>query len=110
MEYLEVKFEVFIPIEFVDKLRNRLSQIGACKIGDYDNCMSVAKVTGYWRPLEGSNPYDGELLKVSKAEEAKVEFLCVRELIEEAIEVINEIHPYEEPVYYIVPLINHRYS
>lgn len=110
MEYIEVKFEVFIPSEFIAELREELTKVGACKIGNYDNCISVSGVTGYWRSLEGSNPYNGEIGKISKGEEAKVEFKCSREYIKEAIRVIKSVHPYEEPVYYIIPLVNHIYE
>ncbi|WP_313370315.1 hypothetical protein [Sedimentibacter sp.] len=39
----------------------RLFILGACKVGNYDYCVSVTQVIGYWRSLTGSNPHDGPL-------------------------------------------------
>ena len=44
MNFTEVKIEIYVPIEFVEVLRNGLNEIGACKIGDYDNCASITEV------------------------------------------------------------------
>lgn len=56
MEINEVKIEIYIPEEFVIELRDELNKVNACRVGDYDNCMSVINVKGYWRPLQGANP------------------------------------------------------
>ncbi|MEA2067465.1 MAG: cytochrome C biogenesis protein [Thermotogota bacterium] len=110
MEYKYVKFEVFIPAEYVETLRNKLNDAGACSLGKYDNCISFSLVEGYWRPLEGSNPYKGKVNYVESGKEGKVEFICEKKYINNVVEVIREIHPYEEPMYYIVPIINDQYD
>lgn len=102
----EVKLEIFIPKEFVHELRVELNKAGACKIGDYDNCISVSPVKGYWRPLEGSDSYSGKVGVVSEGDEYKVETRCRVEYVKDAIKAIRKVHPYEEPVYNIIPLIN----
>lgn len=99
-----VKIEVFIPEEFVKELRSELNKIGALTVDSkYDNCMAVSKMTGYWRPLEGADPYDGEIGKVSEAEECKVEFTCKYGIYEEVIATIKKVHPYETPVINVLP-------
>ena len=35
-----------------------------------------------------------------------MEFRCQKDLALEVINVIKEMHPYEEPVYNIIPVIN----
>ncbi|ARC83920.1 cutA1 divalent ion tolerance family protein [Clostridium argentinense CDC 2741] len=107
MEFSLVKVEVFIPKEYINKLRYKLNEIGALTIGgNYDNCMSYSMVLGSWRPLEGANPFNGEVGEICEAEEAKVEFCCKRELIKAVVEVVKEIHPYEVPVINVLPIIN----
>ncbi|MFT8313690.1 MAG: divalent cation tolerance protein CutA [Clostridium sp.] len=104
MDFKFFKVETFIPKEYVEKLRESLNNIGALAIGgNYDNCMAVSKVTGYWRPLKGANPFNGEEGKLSKAEECKIEFSCKSEFLKEAVEVIKRVHPYEVPVINVVP-------
>ena len=104
MDYKVVKFEVFIPEEFVEELRNELNKVNALTVdGIYDNCMAVSKVKGSWRPLENANPYEGLIGEISEEEECKVEFTCRYEISKEAIKVIKRVHPYETPVINILP-------
>ncbi|WP_300757282.1 cytochrome C biogenesis protein [uncultured Brachyspira sp.] len=110
MDFKKVKIEIYIPEEYTDKLREALNSIGALGVGSYDNVMSVTKITGYWRPLEGANPFDGEVDKISKAPEDKVEFSTDIKNVENIIKVMKEVHPYEEPVMNIIPLINDRFN
>ena len=110
MEFKKVKIEVYIPEEYRDKLREALNDIGVLGVGNYDNVMSVTKVTGYWRPLKNANPFDGEINKLSKASEDKIEFATDINNVENTIKVIKEVHPYEEPVINIIPLINDRFN
>lgn len=98
MEFKFFKIETFIPEEYVENLRESLNDIGTLTIGgNYDNCMAVSKVTGHWRPLKGANPFQGEPYKVSKEIECKIEIL------EEAVKVIKQVHPYEVPVINVLP-------
>lgn len=101
---------MYIPEEYRDKLREALNDIGVLGVGNYDNVMSVTKVTGYWRPLKNANPFDGEINKLSKASEDKIEFATDINNVENAVKVIKEVHPYEEPVINIIPLINDRFN
>ncbi|PCG19784.1 cytochrome C biogenesis protein [Brachyspira sp. G79] len=110
MDFKKVKIEIYIPEEYTDKLREALNNIGALGVGNYDNVMSVTKITGYWRPLKGANPFDGEVDKISKAPEDKVEFSTDIKNVENIIKVMKEVHPYEEPVMNIIPLINDRFD
>lgn len=106
MEIKEVKIEIYIPEEYIIDLRDELNRANACRVGDYDNCMSVTNVKGYWRPLEGANPYNGQVGEICEGEECKVEVRCKMEYVKNAIEAIKKIHPYEEPLFNIIPIIN----
>ncbi|MFD3157899.1 cytochrome C biogenesis protein [Haloimpatiens sp. FM7330] len=106
MEFDIFKIETFIPEEYLKELRKSLNDIGALTIGgNYDNCMSVSKVIGSWRPLAGSNPFEGTVDEISEEEECKVEFCCKREIVKKAVNTIKRVHPYEEPVINIIPII-----
>lgn len=108
LNFENCKIETFIPEEYVDRLRERLNTEGVLTIGgNYDNCMSVSKVQGYWRPLSGANPFDGQVGKLSCEEECKVEFCCRSQLAKIAVDVIREVHPYEVPVINVLPMLNY---
>ncbi len=106
----QVKIEVFIPLEFIEKLRDELNGAGAGHIGNYDHCISVTTVRGYWRPLPGAHPYQGKAGEISSGTEAKVEVNCPWEKVPEALKTIRDIHPYEEPLINIIPLVNHLFD
>ena len=105
-----VKLEIFIPELQADLLRDELAEIGVGKIGNYDHCSSLSKVSGSWRPLPGSDPYQGEIGKLEHGEECRLEMNCVRDLLPAALEVVHRVHPYETPVVNIVPLLNHLFE
>jgi hypothetical protein len=109
-DFSDFKLEIFIPADRVDALREALGQVGAGHIGNYDHCCSVMEARGYWRPLEGSNPFQGELGKVETGTECKVEVNCPLELVKETLRAIRAVHPYEEPVINIIPLANHLFD
>lgn len=111
MEFSVFKIETFIPEEYVKELRKSLNLIGALTIGgNYDNCMAVSKVTGSWRPLNGAEPFNGEVGKICEGEECKVEIRCKREYVKDALKVIRKVHPYEEPVINVIPIMNELFE
>ena len=108
--FTHVKLEVFVPQEHALNIRDELAKIGVGVIGNYDHCVSIYPVQGYYRPLPGANPFEGEIGKISEAVEYKVEVNCKRELVNDAIKAIKNIHPYEEPLINIIPLANYLFA
>jgi len=106
----EVKLEIFAPQEYVLKIREELAKTGVGQIGKYDHCVAVSPVQGYFRPIPGANPFDGEIGRISETVEYKIEVNCKKDLIEEAIKAVRKVHPYEEPLINIVPLANHLFK
>jgi hypothetical protein len=47
---------------------------------------------------------------LSETAEYKIEVNCKRELVNEALKVIRNVHPYEEPVVNVIPLANHLFQ
>ena len=99
------KIQVFIPIDCEEKVRLAIGKTGAGTIGNYDYCLSTTKSTGYFRPLEGSNPAIGRVGEISAVEEVKLEFPCEEEQIPAVIKAINESNIYEENLIDIIPMI-----
>ena len=109
-DFTDVKLEIFVPQEYALKIRDHLAKIGVGHIGDYDHCVAIYQVQGYFRPLPGANPFDGQICRIQETMEAKVEVNCKRELVNEAIQIIRRVHPYEEPLVNIIPLANHLFD
>jgi hypothetical protein len=100
-----VKLEIFIPCTHLDVLREALRSVGAGAMGNYDSALSYSLVKGCWRPLEGANPYNGEIGVLTEADEYKVEVCCQDTDLKRTIEAIKAIHPYEMPVIIPIPII-----
>ncbi len=100
------KIETFIPESHVDNVLDALNDIGALTLGgNYDYCVFRTKGIGSWRPLEGADPFLGTTGELCKAEEIKIEFTCKHEVIQAAVDTIEQQHPYEEVVINILPVL-----
>ena len=105
--FTDVKLEIFTPQGHALKIRDELAKIGVGVIGNYDHCVALTPLHGYYRPLPGADPFVGEVGIISEVAEYKVEVNCKRELVNDALKVIKSVHPYEEPLINIIPLANH---
>jgi len=108
--FTDVKLEIFVPKEYALKIRDELAKIGVGRVGNYDHCLAISPVQGYYRPLPGAEPFQGKIEKISETAEHKIEVNCKRELVNEAVKVIRKIHPYEEPLVNVIPLANHLFD
>lgn len=102
MDYF--KLEIYIPESHFPALQKALQSADAGHIGNYDCCLSWSRVRSTWRPLPGTDPYIGETGKVSEEDELKVEVTVLKSRLTGTLQVIKDIHPYEEPVINIIPL------
>ena len=95
----------YVPESHLEQVKAALFKAGAGRIGDYDCCAWQCKGEGQFRPLAGSKPYLGELDKVEKVTEYKVELVCADDCLKKAVAAMLQSHPYEEPAYSVWPLV-----
>ena len=88
--FTDVKLEIFVPQEYALKIRDELAKIGVGRIGNYDHCVAMSPVQGYYRPLPGADPFEGKIEKISEVKEYKLEVNCRRELVNDALKVIKK--------------------
>ena len=100
-----VRFATMLGYDGYPALQKALQEVDAGHIGNYDSCLSYSRVTGTWRPLEGTHPYIGSEGEISEEPEFKVEVTIKADALAETVEKIKQVHPYEEPVINIIPLI-----
>lgn len=101
-----VKLVVTAPISHADIVREALGKAGAGKIGDYDFCTFSVRGTGRFRGNENSNPTIGESGKFEEVEEERIETVCDFEKVPEILNAMKAVHPYEEPAYDVIPLLD----
>lgn len=85
-------------------LKKMLFDAGAGAIGDYRECAFEIEGTGQFRPVEGANPAEGDVDKLFKSLELRIEFVAPRNLRARLTSVLREAHPYEEPAFDIVEM------
>lgn len=98
------KLVVFTPTEHTDAVIDAMADAGAGIIGLYRRCAFYAPGTGTYEPMEGANPYQGQVGKREHAEEQRIEMLVPSERLEAVIQAMLRVHPYEEVAYDIYPL------
>lgn len=96
----------YVPESHLDIVKNELFAAGAGKIGQYDHCAWQSKGEGQFRALLGSKPFLGELNRLEKVVEYKVELVCAPQYIEFVIQVLKASHPYETPAYHVLEILD----
>lgn len=100
-----VKFVVFVPLGHEAKIIEAIGRAGAGIIGDYSHCTFRAPGTGTYLPLEGANPFAGEIGKLEQAEETRLECVVERMNLSRLLREVRAVHPYEEMAYDVHPMI-----
>jgi len=101
-----VKIVVFVPKTHADIVRQVMGDGGAGKMGFYSHCSYSVVGIGRFKPLEGAHPNIGEVGKVAKVEEERIESICERSKAKAVIEAVRKVHPYEEVAFDVFPLLS----
>ncbi len=102
----KVKIIVTVPVENSEEVRSAICDEGAGIIGNYTYCTISTKCIGTFKPSDNANPYIGEKNKLEFVEEEKLETRCDINIVKRVLKRLREVHPYEEPVIDIIPLID----
>ena len=100
------KLNYYVPKEAKESTKEALFAIGVGKFDNYELCAWETLGYGQFKPVGSANPHIGELDKLERVEEYKVELICHDTLIHQALEVLKEIHPYEEVAYEVLKMEN----
>ena len=100
-----VKIVVFVPEENADEVREALGEAGAGQIGEYSFCSYSLKGVGRFKPSTCANPHIGTSGKLESVDEERIEVACEKEQAAKIIETIKKVHPYEEVVIDIYPML-----
>lgn len=103
------KLVFYVPTEDAERVKESIFQTGAGRIGNYSHCSWEVEGMGQFKPLKGSNPAIGTIEKVEKVKELRVELMCTKDQVKDAISALKESHPYEEPAFDIISIENHLF-
>jgi hypothetical protein len=100
-----VKLVVYVPVSDADKVRESMGTAGAGKLSSYSFCTFSVKGTGRFKPEKGADPAIGKVGELTEVEEERIETICFKKDLYRIIKEIKKVHPYEEVVMDIYPLV-----
>ena len=94
------KIITFIPVgPEISAVRDALSAAGAGHIGDYSDCSFATAGTGQFKPLAGAHPTIGDVGRLERVAETKLEMILPRARRAAVVAALRAAHPYEEPAF-----------
>lgn len=101
-----LKLIFYVPKSHVEAVKAAIFTEGAGRIGGYEHCCWQTLGQGQFTPMENSQPYTGVQNVITTVDEYKVECVLEDELIVAVIAALLDAHPYEEPAYQVVKLLD----
>ncbi len=99
------KIVVFVPLKNADKLTFKMASAGAGNIGKYSVCSFRTKGVGTFMGSASSKPRIGKKGRFEMTEEIKLEMICEQKDLDSVVNIVYQMHPYEEPACEIYPVI-----
>ena len=101
-----VKIAFFVPEDHKEVVKVAMFSAGAGGIGNYDQCCWEVEGTGQFRALDGADPFLGGVGEIERVKEFKVEMVCPDNVVTSVIQALKQAHPYEEPAYEVISLLD----
>ena len=101
-----VMITVNTPPDSVESVLDAISAAGGGIIGEYTHCAFTSSGSGHFKPSEAANPSAGQKNVINSEPEVRIETFCERTIAKAVVQAIKGAHPYEEPVVYIIPLLD----
>lgn len=102
-----LKLTFYVPETHVEAVKDAVFLAGGGRIGDYDSCCWQCPGQGQFRPLAGADPFIGKTGLVERVTEYRVELVCHEELMADVIRALKATHPYEEPAYDVMRMLEY---
>jgi len=100
------KWVTYIPEAYAQSLKSALFAAGAGNIGNYSDCSFQMDGVGTYKPLKGSEPFNGVVDERSEEKEIRIEVIARKQNAKSVFKALIENHPYEEVAYEQIELKN----
>jgi len=99
------RINVYVPQSHLEAVKLAMFNAGAGRMGLYDSCCWQTQGEGQFRPLAGSDAFIGDVGKLEKVVEYKLEMVCEAAAMKKALTAMLAAHPYEEAAYDVCPVL-----
>ena len=99
------KIVVFAPSEKAEEIILSMASGGAGHIGNYSVCSFRTEGTGTFKPGENTSPYSGKKGRLQITDEVRIEMICAADYLNDTIDKMYEVHPYETPAFEIYTIM-----
>lgn len=100
-----LKLIYYVPESHLESTKQAIFSAGAGGIGNYEHCAWQVKGIGQFKPVKGADPYIGELGELEQVDEWRVETIVIEENARTVAKALKASHPYEEPAFEFIQLI-----
>ena len=100
------KLIVFVPKASLEGVKEAIFCTGAGSTCNYVDCSWQSDGLGQFKPVGGANPGIGTLGCLETVLEVRLEILCSKSNVRKAVWAMRDAHPYEEPAFEIIELVN----
>ena len=103
---MHYKLCFFVPETALDTVKQAVFATGAGRQGHYRQCCWQTPGQGQFLPEAAAQPAIGERGELTFVPEYKVEVLCDAAVINTAVAALKAAHPYEEPAFDVIALVD----
>ena len=105
-ENMLTKLVTFVPTQHAETVRKALFEAGVGRVGNYSECSFNVQGQGTFKANDEAHPFVGEKNTLNNEEEVRIEMLLPTYLVAQAEKTLRAVHPYEEPAYDFISLLN----
>jgi hypothetical protein len=106
MDFTQCYIVTTVPEANLEAVLSAISAAGGGIIGHYTHCAFTNAGVGRFKPDESANPHVGAVGGINAEPEWRIETFCDRDIARAVMDAIRQAHPYEEPVVYVMPLLD----
>lgn len=101
-----LKLIYFVPESHLESTKLAIFEAGAGGIGNYEHCAWQVLGIGQFKPVQGANPFIGELDQLESIPEWRVETIVTEDKASQVAQALKESHPYEEPAFEFIQILH----
>jgi hypothetical protein len=94
------------PHQYVDEILQAIHEAGGGRLGEYSHSAYLIQGEGRFMASASAHPGIGKPGQLNKVGEVRIETFCERADARRVLEAIRAVHPYEEPIMYLIPMID----